>query len=376
MAGRSGGAGKMAGFVLLLLVVLFALTIVAGRPVVSYAKSGSMEPTIGTFDGFFIEPWPRHLAVGDIIVFESLARGEPTVHRIVGGDARGWYTQGDANPGTDQAGSEPIVTPERIRGRVVTDAQGDPILLRGVGVPIVEAKTSLARVENGVGGHSAFMALLLFVLAAATALPALLGRRALPRPSKPLPRRVQRALRRRLPRGILGRHVALALLLVVMGAAAWASAGAATDVPSTMVVVRDGATSDGTRALGSGQVVERELRVGSLGPLPTVALLEARTEHVRVLTREVQVPAWSHAPGAFEQEGGREPGVQEDVVRVWRYPRLLPTEVLVGLHGAAPGSPYALLAAGFAAAGWTWVRLSGIGRVPVGRWFGMREGWL
>src|SRR5581483_5082241 len=113
-----------------LALVLVLVPVVTGRPVVSYPVSGSMVPTLGPFDVFFVDPWPGALHKGDIIVFDSVTRAQPAVHRIVGGDESGWITQGDANPNADQMAGEPAVTRDRVLGRVVTWPSGEPVRSR------------------------------------------------------------------------------------------------------------------------------------------------------------------------------------------------------------------------------------------------------
>ncbi|NPA47385.1 MAG: signal peptidase I [Thermococci archaeon] len=105
------------------LVLIMMIISVAGyfldRPVlISYARSGSMEPTIGRGDLFLVNPVSKGGDVGDIIVF----RGENgwTVHRIYAVMDDGYLTKGDANPATDQSNGARLVRRGDVAGEVLT----------------------------------------------------------------------------------------------------------------------------------------------------------------------------------------------------------------------------------------------------------------
>lgn len=371
--------GERRGWRVAIVVALAALVVVplvTGHPIASYARSGSMEPTLPVFAVFFVDPFPQDVGVGDIIVFDSISRGEPAVHRIVAGDPGGWYTRGDANPDVDQLAGEPPVTQDRILGRVLTTPDGDPILVPEAAVPLVAAKARLMALETKAGGPRKMQAYALLALAALAALAGAIAppRRAAPRaPSTP---RWRRLARRAFPRGILGRHVGLALMVALLLTGVWAGARATSVVPSTMVVVQDPGAGDPVRAAPAGGHVTRELRVGSLGLLPTLVIVEPGTHRVRPLQDEAHLPVWSTTIVAYEQTAGPRVGVQEDAVLVTRYPAILPDEATLALHRAQPGLPNVVLAVAFAAILWTWLSLLGIMRLPVGRWLGLQEGWL
>lgn len=372
---RKAKVGRILAALLVLLVLLPAAT---GRPLAAYAKSGSMEPTIGTFDAFLVNPFPGRLRVGDVIVFDSESRGEPMVHRIVGGDPTGWFTQGDANARMDQLAGEPIVTPERIKGRVVTGPDGAPLLARGLGIPLVELRGEYAKVENRAGGPQKLQSVLFLTLAGLFALP-LLFRRGAPLPPPPgAPRRPwsRRLLRRAFPRGVLGRHLAAAFLLLVVATSAWAAWQARTEVPMHVIVVREPTAADGLRAGAPGDVLEREIRVGSLGMIPTLAVLDPGTPRVNTDGAHARLGPWSREDVRVHETAGSDVGVQEDSVVAWRYPALLPDAWTLRLHAAMPGLPFVLLGLLAALAGWVWLRLLGVMDLPVGRWVGLQEGWL
>lgn len=84
----------------------------------------SMLPTLEGGDLVVIQSVPiSHVHVGDIIVYNGLcsAGGESVVHRVVNITSQGLITEGDNNPGTDQAlgiASRPI-TQQCLEGMVV-----------------------------------------------------------------------------------------------------------------------------------------------------------------------------------------------------------------------------------------------------------------
>lgn len=367
------GLALVASLVALSLALLVpALT---GRPVVSYAESSSMEPTIGLFDVFLVDPFARSLDVGDIIVYESLSRGGPAVHRIVGGDARsGWITQGDANPLVDQAGAEPVVTRDRVLGKVVTGPDGAPLLLPDAGLAVVATKIRLAKLAAAVGGPRQLAALAFLAVAAVSAVPALFGK-PVPRPPLRLPPSALRALRRALPRGVLGRHLGLALLVVLLASTAWAAAHARVEVPLTMVVVQDPSAADGIRAAAPGEAIARDVQVGSLGLLPAIIVLEGDSPRLAAVDDHGVAASRALVTLRVEQRAGDAPGLQEDALQIWRYPALLPTGATLFLHDVLPGLPYALLAAVSGALGALWFRALGIASLPVGRMIGLKEDW-
>ncbi|GEM_PF-3733011 len=359
-----------------LALVLVLVPVVTGRPVVSYPVSGSMVPTLGPFDVFFVDPWPGALHKGDIIVFDSVTRAQPAVHRIVGGDESGWITQGDANPNADQMAGEPAVTRDRVLGRVVTWPSGEPVKVPGLGVTATEVKVEATRLHDRLGGDGSLTPVLLAAGGALLVLSAMARPRRRAPPSRPLPRGFLRGMRRAFPRGVLGRHVALALLLLLAGAGAWSAHQARTDVALSMVVVQDPGAADPYRSAPPGGALDRQLQVGSLGILPTTVIVEPGSPRVAVPDPAGGVAAWSTTAMTAKEIAGPSTGYQEDSVHVWRYPALLPRDIIVALHRAAPGSPDLVLAGLCALAGALWFRALGVADRPVGRWLGIREEWI
>jgi signal peptidase len=87
-----------------LMVVWLAWPATLGGPTGLVLVSGhSMEPTYRIGDVAIT--WKTEPAVGDVVLFsipDGPAKGEPVIHRIVGGDPSGWITQGDNNANPDE----------------------------------------------------------------------------------------------------------------------------------------------------------------------------------------------------------------------------------------------------------------------------------
>lgn len=372
---RRGRVGRtLALLAVAALGALVLLTSVAGRPVITYASSGSMEPTIGVFDAFLVAPWPASVEVGDIVVYRSLLHGGPAVHRIVGGGPSGWVTQGDANPTPDQDAGEPPVTPDRLLGKVVTRADGRPMIVPNVGIVAVEGAAEIVRLERAIGGPERLATVAFLALAAVFGAIGVLGGR--PGPRRPLRPPTRRALRRLLPRGLLGRHVGVALALIVLATSAWSATHARGDVEISLVVVDDPRAADPHRAAAPGGVRERQIDVASLGAIPTVVILEPGSPRVQVSDEARALAPRSSARFAVHERAGDEVGLQRDIVHVWRYPAFLPRQAIEALHAVVPGGPYLAASGLLIAAGAAWFARLGVARLPVGRMLGMREDWL
>lgn len=125
---------KKAGIVVIV-AVLLALVAPAASPLqISYVTSDSMEPAIGTDDGYVLVP-AGEVIPGEIITFYSDQRDGYVTHRVVGTTADGYLTQGDNNPSTDQAAGNPPVERDAIAGQVLT-VGGTPILIPQLGAII------------------------------------------------------------------------------------------------------------------------------------------------------------------------------------------------------------------------------------------------
>jgi signal peptidase len=330
---------------------------------------------MGPFDVFLVDPFPWSVHEGDIIVFRSTLENGPTVHRVVEVTPDGWATKGDANLDPDQLAGEPLVTRDNLLGRVVTGPDGSPILLRGAGITITEAHASYLRVAAKVGGE-ARLASLLFLAVGVTLGGAAFGKRAPRRGPVRHRRRAHRILRRVLPRGVLGRHVALGLLVLLCASTAWAAWQARSDAHVSVIVADDPVNADGARVTTPGARVERTLTVPGLGWLPTLVILDPATPHVDTHGAHQRLGPWASADVLVHEVGGERVGLQQDAVAVWRYPAVFPEPWTLAMHRALPGSPDLALGLLVLVPGAVWYARLRIDQRPVGAWLGLQEGWL
>ena len=136
------------GLGLVFVVALLAVA-PAGAPVqLSYVYSDSMEPTIGTNDGYFVLP-AGTVSSGDIVTFWSPEKDAYVTHRIVGESETGFITRGDNNPSSDQEAGYPAVSRDRIVGKVLT-FDGNPVLVPHLGAGVSALRRNLLVVLSGL----------------------------------------------------------------------------------------------------------------------------------------------------------------------------------------------------------------------------------
>jgi len=90
---------------MLVVCLLLALwpTSFGGRFGMVMVAGNSMEPTFALGDAVVI--WREPVQIGDVILFRvpegQTGAGNSIIHRVVGGDGRGWVTQGDNSSSPD-----------------------------------------------------------------------------------------------------------------------------------------------------------------------------------------------------------------------------------------------------------------------------------
>ena len=112
-----------------LVVVSLVIGQYLGQPVLlSFVETGSMQPTLDPGDGFIAIPAPLagSIGTGDVVTFDAqeIEGGGLTTHRVVEETERGYVTQGDNNPFTDQDGGEPTVQDADIVAKALTVGGG------------------------------------------------------------------------------------------------------------------------------------------------------------------------------------------------------------------------------------------------------------
>lgn len=153
---------------LVLVVGLFLLVTilggVLGQPMgLSYVETGSMEPQLQPGDGFIAIP----MAVagpaepGDVVVFDAveLNDGNLVTHRVVGESEAGYITRGDANPVTDQDGSEPPVQEGQIKAKAL-QIGGEIVVIPRLGAVVIGIGSAVQSVQQTLAGLLGTRALL------------------------------------------------------------------------------------------------------------------------------------------------------------------------------------------------------------------------
>ena len=125
---------------------------VLGTPVLlGYVETGSMAPTMEPGDGFVAVPdaVAGDVDEGDVIVFraEELQGGGLTTHRVVGETERGYVTQGDANPFTDQDGDEPPVKDGQIVAKAL-QIGGSVVVIPNLGTLVTGLQGAFGAVQQ------------------------------------------------------------------------------------------------------------------------------------------------------------------------------------------------------------------------------------
>jgi len=150
--GSTAGTGiKLLGVLAVVLLIGQAV----GQPLLlSYVRSGSMEPAIDRGDGFIALPTAvtGPPSEGDVIVYraEQVNQGGLTTHRVVDDTGNGYVTRGDANPFTDQSAGEPPVRDPQIVA-VALQLGGEVIVLPSLGTGVTTIRGTVSRLLQRLG---------------------------------------------------------------------------------------------------------------------------------------------------------------------------------------------------------------------------------
>lgn len=349
-------------------VVLGALLVgqLLGQPVLlGFVETGSMEPTIETGDGFVAIPSAiaGDPEVGDVVVFdaEKIEGGELTTHRIVAETERGYVTQGDANPFTDQDSDEPpvqdgqlVATVLRVNGNVVTIPHlGTAVTTVGDGLERGQRwlATTLG-IRTGVG-TTGVAYLLLGTSVVLYAVETVRERR---RPS----------FTSSLGRESDGESPVVTNRLLAGGCALLVvlAAGAAMVAPAgtqSYDVISAEFESEQPLVIERGTTAEVPYVVHNDGVVPVVSYLESGSDAVAVESGPTTVGSREERAVPVSITAPDETGYYPAYVTEYRYLHVLPTPVIDALHGVHPWVPVvaisSLLGGGFYA----------VGRVLLGR---------
>lgn len=326
-----------------ILLITLVIGQVLGQPILlSYVTSDSMEPTIDVGDGFVVLP-PEIAgspSTGDVIVFdaEEIEGGGLTTHRIADETDRGYVTQGDNNPFTDQDGGEPPVQEAEVLG-VAWHPTGDVLVIPHLGTAIKGIKSVLTTLQfwlAGLFGTRALLGLqglgyLLFALS--VLLYFVLGY---------FEDDNQRDTReRKRETGTSTRVIALGLALLVVGGAT-----AAMVVPGgtqEFGVVSAEFESDNPTTIEQGTTDTLPYSVHNTGFVPTVVILEPETDGVETDPHQMSLGHGESVNASVEITTPPETGHFQYYVTEHRYLQILPPSVITSLYDIHPWLPLAVI---------------------------------
>lgn len=150
--GSTAGTGiKLLGVLAVVLLIGQAI----GQPLLlSYVRSGSMEPAIDRGDGFVALPTAvtGPPSEGDVMVYraEQVNQGGLTTHRVVDDTGNGYVTRGDANPFTDQSAGEPPVRDPQVVA-VALQLGGDVVVLPSLGTGVTAVRDATSGILQRLG---------------------------------------------------------------------------------------------------------------------------------------------------------------------------------------------------------------------------------
>lgn len=321
---------KKAGVVIFLAVALALIAPPASPVQISYVTSDSMEPAIGTGDGYVLVP-AGEVVPGEIVTFYSEDREGYVTHRVAGTTTGGYITKGDANPSTDQAAGSPPVDRDAIAGQVLA-VGGQPVLFPQLGTAV-----GLVRAHWGLLFGLGVVLLVVRTLRGSET-----------RAGRATRQSVHRSRQVVVPALVLG--IVASTLLVSMGA---------IHSDFTYPVTETGGETEGQLPVGEQTTVS--MRAGIAKTPVTGILVETENMTVVNTTRGESVagpnatgPATESArPGVLgriasgfltssgmtinaEVPAQAEPGTHAVGVSVYPYPATLPRGVLERLHGIHP----------------------------------------
>ncbi|MGM0448407.1 MAG: signal peptidase I [Methanobacteriota archaeon] len=135
-----------------LVVVSLVVGQLLGQPILlSYVETGSMQPTLNPGDGFVAIPAQiaGGIGSGDVVTFDAqeIQGGGLTTHRVVEETERGYVTQGDNNPFTDQDGGEPVVQDADVAAKAL-QIGGSVVVIPHLGTVAMGFQSALDAVQT------------------------------------------------------------------------------------------------------------------------------------------------------------------------------------------------------------------------------------
>jgi len=338
--------GTVVEVAFVVLAVALVVGQLLGQPVlVSYVRTGSMEPTIDTGDGFV--PIPTAVTgppeTGDVVTFRAkqLQGGGLVTHRIVDRTDRGYVTRGDANPFPDQDGEEPPVKQTQVVA-VAAEFGGEPIVIPNLGVAVQALTSVLETVQRqavaltglrsldgvtGIGYAFGLLSAVGYVVDVVTG-----NRRDTDDPD--------RSMERNRGGDDGRRYLRIFTAIIVVAATGTMVLPSGTTEYGVVSAEFDG---ERPSVILAGETRTQEVRLGNTGLVPVVALLEPASDGIEVRDRVVSVPPRGEATAAVEMSAPPETGYYRRYLATHRYLAVLPTPAIVGLANVHPWLPVAVI---------------------------------
>ena len=330
---------RVFGVVVALAIVLLLVGQLLGQPILlGYVATGSMEPTMDAGDGFVAIPSAVSGSVsdGDVVVFDAreLHGGGLTTHRVVGETSEGYVTKGDANPFTDQDGSEPHVTD----GQIVAKAwqvNGEVVTIPYLGTAIMGVHDTVASVAGTIApilglttspDSEGIGSLLVAVGVALLGFGVLLERLGPGQRDK---------TRSRSRENVLAFWTTLGLVLLVFVTFATAAMVIPAGTTEYELVSAETPEED-PQILAPGETGELTRTVDNAGYLPVVVVHEARSNNVETDPPWQTVGIRSSGETTVSLTAPETTGQYTRHVGEHRYLAVLPPSLLVWLHGLHP----------------------------------------
>lgn len=345
--------------------VLVVLSLVVGQflgqPILlSFVETGSMQPTLDPGDGFVAIPAPvaGGIGVGDVVTFEAqeIQGGGLTTHRVVDETERGYITQGDNNPFTDQDGGEPVVQEADVVAKALT-VGGNVVVIPYLGTVAMAFQSALEGIQTWLAVTLGFrslqgtqgLAYLLFGLSiVAYVADWLLTGSTRDRPERDRSR---------------DDGTSVTFILVVLALVLMSTATAAMVVPGGTQeygVVSAEFESENPTVIERGTSQELEYVVPNAGLVPVRTYVQPASPGVTVDPQRVAVGPRGEGSTTVTLTAPDETGYYRMFVVEHRYLAVLPPAVIDGLHEVHPWAPIvaidALLGGGILLTGFVLLR--------------------
>lgn len=341
--------------VLVLLVGSLVLGQLLGQPLLlGYVETGSMSPTMEPNDGYIAIP-PQlagPIEEGDVVTFhaEVLHGGGLTTHRVVDIQGDRYITKGDANPVTDQDGSEPPVSEDQIKA-VALEFGGDVVVIPQIGLLVTGVGGALEWFQQQLAlilGTRAVLGTqgLAYILFGVGIIAYVFSELVTTSSSRERKTRT----RRRETGMVDARQVVLSLtfvLLVLLTASMVVPAG-----EYSTTIVSSQSDAPGPEVIHQGGSENLTYVIPSNGLAPVRAYLEPTSEGVSISEHAVSVPGGETRNVTVTLSAPPQTGTYERSFVEHRYLAVLPTQTIDALYEVHPWAPIIaidlLLGVGFA----------------------------